>query len=267
LALRLPRVVWIELTSRCPVDCVFCSRKSVRGSGEHMPFDLYTRLLSELDRPTTLRLSYSGESGHYPRLIEAIDAAKATRAEVELVTALVSVPDKIVAAMAERLDRITVSIHTTNDAEFRRIYRYGCFADFEHKLGIVTEVRRRRGGPTLDFCFVAMESNIPSLEGVVELARERYVKNVFVQPVMRRETFEYKFPELDGAGRHDRDYAARLRDAVDLTQSRYAGVRIHIVNPRLKTQAKALPRSNTGRKSSNAPRIPGRRFMSCPMAM
>ena len=26
----LPRVLWIELTSRCPFDCVFCSRKALR---------------------------------------------------------------------------------------------------------------------------------------------------------------------------------------------------------------------------------------------
>ena len=231
LALHLPKIAWIELTSKCPVNCVFCSRKSVRGSGEHMPFGLYTRLLHELERPAILRLSYSGESGNYPRLVEALDAAKATGAQVELVTALVSVPEKIVRAMAERLDRITVSIHTTSDAEFRRIYRYASYAEFEHKLGILNGVRRERGGPMLDFCFVAMESNVSSLEGVVELARDEYVEDVFVQPVMRREPFEYAFPELDGDGLHRRAYSEALRNAVDLARLRYSGVNVRIVNP------------------------------------
>src|SRR5215472_4682853 len=150
LALPLPRIAWIELTSKCPVDCVFCSRKAVRGNGEHMRFDLYTRLLQELERPLVLRLSYSGESGHYPRLIEAADAARATRAQVELVTALVSVPEKTVRAMAERLDRITLSLHTTADDEFRRIYRYGSFDEFERRFKILEEVRLARGAPKLD---------------------------------------------------------------------------------------------------------------------
>jgi MoaA/NifB/PqqE/SkfB family radical SAM enzyme len=48
----LPRVLWIELTSKCPLDCVFCSRRAVRGDGEHMDFGLYERLLGELDRPS-----------------------------------------------------------------------------------------------------------------------------------------------------------------------------------------------------------------------
>jgi MoaA/NifB/PqqE/SkfB family radical SAM enzyme/GT2 family glycosyltransferase len=230
-ALSSPRIVWIELTSKCPVDCVFCSRKSIRGVGEHIPFELLKRTLAELDRPAVIRLSYSGESGHYPQLPDAIDAAKATGAGVELVTALVSVPDKTIRAMSERLDRITISLHTTNDPEFHRIYRYGSFVEFERKLKILDEVRHERGKPIVDFCFVAMESNLSALEGVVRLARERYVKDVFIQPVMKRESFGYSFPELEGNGRHQRSFAAALRTAVDELQPRYSGVRVKIVNP------------------------------------
>ena len=32
--LSLPRILWIELTSRCPFDCVFCSRAILRGAGQ-----------------------------------------------------------------------------------------------------------------------------------------------------------------------------------------------------------------------------------------
>ncbi len=202
-----------------------------------MPFDLYTRLLSELERPSILRLSYSGESGHYPRLMEALDLAKATGARVELVTALVSVPKDIVRMMAQRLDRITVSVHTTEDNEFRRIYRYGSFDGFARRLDIVDQVRRERGEPKLDFCFVAMDSNLSSLDGVVRLARDRYVSDVFVQPVMRREEFEYAFPELDGEGKHHEPFAAALHGAVDTAQSRYSGVNVRIVHPELENAA------------------------------
>jgi MoaA/NifB/PqqE/SkfB family radical SAM enzyme/GT2 family glycosyltransferase len=230
-ALSSPRIVWFELTSKCPVDCVFCSRKSVRGTGEHIPFELFTRTLAQLERPAVIRLSYSGESGHYPQLAEAIDAAKATGAEVELVTALVSVPDATIRAMAERLDRVTISLHTANDPDFHRIYRYGSFAEFERKLNVLDEVRQERGKPIVDFCFVAMEANLSALEGVVRLARERYVEDVFIQPVMRRESFGYGFPELDPNGRHHPSFAEALRIAVDELQPRYSGVQMRIVNP------------------------------------
>ena len=69
----LPRVLWIELTSRCPFDCIFCSRKTLRGAGRHMDFGLCRRILDQLRNPEVIRLNYSGESIHYPRLAEAID--------------------------------------------------------------------------------------------------------------------------------------------------------------------------------------------------
>src|SRR5579872_7212650 len=85
-----PRTLWIELTSRCPFDCIFCSRRLVRGVGEHMDFQLYQSLIRQLDRPELIRLNYSGESIHYPHIIEAIHLAKSTGAAVELVSAFAS---------------------------------------------------------------------------------------------------------------------------------------------------------------------------------
>src|SRR5688572_13588692 len=88
----LPRILWIELTSKCPYDCIFCSRKMLRGAGEHMDFNLYASILGQLRNPEIIRLNYSGESAHYPRLIEAIGLAHATGAFTELVSAFSSYP-------------------------------------------------------------------------------------------------------------------------------------------------------------------------------
>ena len=41
----LPTELWVELTSKCPFDCVFCSRRLRRGDGQHMDFALYRALL------------------------------------------------------------------------------------------------------------------------------------------------------------------------------------------------------------------------------
>ena len=95
---RLPDELWVELTSKCPFDCIFCSRKTLRGAGLDMPFELYSSLIEQLDSPKIIRLNYSGESAHYPRLIEAIGLAKAAGASTELVSAFASIPPKQVAA-------------------------------------------------------------------------------------------------------------------------------------------------------------------------
>ena len=67
-----PAAIWIELTSKCPLRCVFCSRENLRGEGEHMNMAMLESILSSLDRPEIVRLNYSGESGNYPWLIEAM---------------------------------------------------------------------------------------------------------------------------------------------------------------------------------------------------
>ena len=95
VAARTPRVLWIELTSKCPFDCVFCSRKTRRGAGEHMPYRLFKSLVGQVQDPRTFLLNYSGESTVYPDLIPAIRLARSTGAAVELVSALANVSEPL----------------------------------------------------------------------------------------------------------------------------------------------------------------------------
>src|SRR6266404_500678 len=90
-----PRILWVELTSKCPFDCIFCSRQLRRGAGQHLPFDVYSSLLDSLVDPRKFILNYSGESTVYPDLIPAIRQARATGAFVELVSALASAPESL----------------------------------------------------------------------------------------------------------------------------------------------------------------------------
>lgn len=79
MAAKTPRVLWVELTSKCPLDCVFCSRKTRRGAGEHMPYGLFESLVRQISDPRTFLLNYSGESTVYPDLIPAMRLARSHR--------------------------------------------------------------------------------------------------------------------------------------------------------------------------------------------
>jgi len=61
-AASTPRVLWVELTSKCPFDCIFCFRKSRRGSGEHLSFAVFESLIRQVRDPKKFLLNYSGES-------------------------------------------------------------------------------------------------------------------------------------------------------------------------------------------------------------
>ncbi|MCB1610929.1 MAG: radical SAM protein, partial [Xanthomonadales bacterium] len=139
----MPRVLWIELSSRCPFDCIFCTRASLRGAGELLDLALYRRLIGELERPQIIRLNYAGESGHYPQLAEAVALAAATGADVELVSALASLkPGRLQAALDAGLTRLTVSLHTLDAGEFDAIYRFSSLAAMHQRLQQVLDWRR-----------------------------------------------------------------------------------------------------------------------------
>ena len=170
-----PTSFWIELTSRCPFDCVFCSRKLLKGAGEHMDFALYRSLVEQMEPPEVIRLNYSGESIHYPYLLEAIALARTAGARTELVTALASAPRPLARQLAASgLDRLSVSIHTLDPDGFQRIYG---FASIEAMRAQLAEFRTAsKGGTRLDFAFVAMDRNLAQLGGVAACARELGVR-------------------------------------------------------------------------------------------
>jgi len=47
----MPKILWIELTSKCPFDCIFCTRKSRFGAGRNLDFEIYQRVIAELESP------------------------------------------------------------------------------------------------------------------------------------------------------------------------------------------------------------------------
>src|ERR1051326_3491998 len=121
-AASTPRTLWVELTSKCPADCVFCSRQFRRGAGEHMPYRLFESLLAQVEDPRRVILNYSGESTIYPELIPAIQRTRAAGAFVELVSVLVTAPVSLLRPLAESgLNRLTVSVHAADAKKFAGI--------------------------------------------------------------------------------------------------------------------------------------------------
>src|SRR5438093_10110342 len=155
----VPKILWIELTSKCPFKCIFCTREVRWGPGRNLEFDEYRSLIEQLDEPEFIGLNYSGESIHYPRLMEAIKLACATGAYTELVTALSSAPENLVRQIVESdLDRLAVSIPTLNDRQYQEIYGFGSLRALKQRIDDVIQlkIRLKKNTQKLDFCFVAM---------------------------------------------------------------------------------------------------------------
>jgi GT2 family glycosyltransferase/MoaA/NifB/PqqE/SkfB family radical SAM enzyme len=230
----LPSQIWIELTSKCPFRCVFCSRQLLRGEGRHMDFDLYRRSLEQLASPEVIRLNYAGESIHYPRLAEAVALAKAAGARTELVTAFATIaPEVLEALVSSGLDRLTVSLHTLEPRQFQEIYGLGSLDQLQARIG---EFRRLAGAnspaPELDFAFVAMERNLGQLEPLAAYAAALGVREILVCPVIRRDPIPEAFrAELESEHRLTESFRTRLRREIERVRGRHPEVRITQGNP------------------------------------
>lgn len=233
----MPRVLWIELTSRCPFDCVFCSRKLLRGAGKHLDFALYERLIAGLEAPEIIRLNYSGESSHYPQLVEACRLAAATGADVELVTALAALPWHRVDALAHAgITRLTVSLHTLDAQRFRDIYRFSEVTEMRARIERVVELAatapRRLD---IDFAFVAMRRNLADLAAVADYAVQLGLQRLAVHPVIRRDPIEETFPqELDG-DRLRPEFITDLSAAIDAVRAAHPQLVVSVSTPELES--------------------------------
>jgi MoaA/NifB/PqqE/SkfB family radical SAM enzyme len=231
---KTPRVLWIELTSKCPYDCVFCSRKLRRGSGEHLPFWQYQRLLSDLDAPRKLLLNYSGESLVYPHLIPAIRLGRERGAIVELVSAFSLIePHQAEDLARSGLNRLTISIHTVDPDQYVEIYGHSSYAKLAKRLEEFLDIcRTLENPPQLDVAFVAMQRNMDQLSQVAALAERLNIGNITVFPVIRRDPISESFTqELASESQHSDNFRANLVATAREVRNRNRGVNLRISNP------------------------------------
>lgn len=227
----MPRVLWIELSSRCPFDCVFCTRASLRGAGELMDFALYQRVLAELEAPAIIRLNYAGESGHYPQLAQAVALAAASGAQVELVSALASLkPERLQAALEAGLSRLTVSLHTLDAARFDAIYRFSSLAAMHERLQQALAWRERAPRAcVIDLAFVAMRRNLDELPALAAFAAAHAIPVLAVHPLIGRDPLPLgTASEHTAAGALAADFRVELDAAVAAARGAAPGVAIQL---------------------------------------
>jgi GT2 family glycosyltransferase/MoaA/NifB/PqqE/SkfB family radical SAM enzyme len=201
-----------------------------------MEMRLFERIIGELTDPEIIRLNYSGESTHHPGIIKAIRLASATGATVEIVTALSSMPDRMVERIPESgLNRLTLSLHTLDPDQYHEIYGFGSVDALRRKVDVLLSARERSGlaTPMLDIAFVAMNRNLAQLNQVAAYASQLGATGISIHPVIRRdpivETFESELE--DGVLRPD--FLDRLGQAVDRVRDAHPDFPVAVSTPEL----------------------------------
>ncbi len=184
-----PKILWIELTSKCPFQCSFCMRRESRHPGEHMDLALLRSILGQLRAPEIIRLNNAGESIHYPHLVDGIQMSGRTGARVELVTTLASAPLELLPALLySGLDQLTVSLHTTDPDQYQRLYGFASFEALDRRLRWLVQQKTaaRCSTPTINLSFVATKENLHELPRVSRYAQELGISEIQVHRVIWR---------------------------------------------------------------------------------
>lgn len=232
----MPKVLWIELTSKCPFDCIFCTRRTRFGAGRNLDFEVYRKLIAELEEPDFIGLNYSGESLYYPNLLEAIALAAATGAATELVTAFSTVSPPLLRGIVESgLDRLAISLHSMDPTQYQAIYKFGSLDLLKRRVADFLELKSvlRLQKPRLDFCFVAMSENLRQLPAVAEYALSVGVAELSVHPIIGRHPVPHDFSRELAGSQLRTGFKEALRSTVEALRSAHPGFTVNILNPDL----------------------------------
>ncbi|MBI2241099.1 MAG: radical SAM protein [Magnetospirillum gryphiswaldense] len=129
-----PPSVKIELTARCDLACFFCATSQRLRDKRDMDWDFLMRLMGEMRHAGVeeLGMFYLGESMLYPRLAEAIDAAKNRFGYpyVFLTTnGRLATPDRLRDCFEAGLDSLKFSFNWADASQAKEITRVDCFDD------------------------------------------------------------------------------------------------------------------------------------------
>ncbi|MBN1890510.1 MAG: SPASM domain-containing protein [Thermoflexales bacterium] len=175
----LPRIVMIEPTNECNLHCPLCptGNGTLKRAKGRMSFDLYQRILAELDGALERLMLYNyGEPFLHPQIFDMI--ALARQAEIHtristngLVLMRAAQVDELIAS---QLDYLRISLDGATPETYA-LYRQG--GQFERLLegARLLQQRKRQWGlrrPVVELQFIVMRHNEHELDAVRQIAHE-----------------------------------------------------------------------------------------------
>ncbi|HEX9995088.1 MAG TPA: radical SAM protein [Acidimicrobiales bacterium] len=200
LAPPLPGELQVEVTAACNLRCPMCLvryRPPLDRVRHSLPLERFRALVEANPDVRRITLQGLGEPLLTPNLLDMVELAASRGIEVGFNTNATLLTRE----RAERLVRAGLAwLHVSFDGATKATYeaiRDG--ARFERVVANVAglvEVKRRLGGdrPWVRLVFVAMRRNVAELPGVVRIAAETGVNEVWVQHL------SHSFDDTDGSG-------------------------------------------------------------------
>ena len=180
----LPLRVTLEPTTRCPLDCVHCRRKSYINQPKDLSLAEAKRVLDQV-RPKSLVLCGLGEPFMNPELVDIISYARTLRAFVGTTTNMVVRPMPYDDLVRSGLNYLKISMDAASKEVYEKLRVRGVFDTVIDGVKQVVDAKRRLGSKVPYTCFqlVIQADNVGECTRLVELAAKLRVDAVKFVPV------------------------------------------------------------------------------------
>ncbi|MEF3244397.1 MAG: tungsten cofactor oxidoreductase radical SAM maturase [Caldisericaceae bacterium] len=180
--------VYIEITSKCNLNCIMCFRRFWKDKVLEMSFDNYLKVINDLKEFPKLETVYLGGIGEplvHSKILDIIKVTKEKGFKVEFGTNGTLLNKYASHLIKLGVDKIIVSI----DAPDSKIYEDIRGTDFnkvEDNVMYLQELKKemKASNPNVEIEVVAMKSNIDLLPNILPLATKLGVTTVIISNIM-----------------------------------------------------------------------------------
>ncbi|MEJ2744379.1 MAG: radical SAM protein [bacterium] len=233
--MNYPRNIIIEVTQRCNLNCVMCSRRIDRRPQGDLSLELFKKLERALPMIKLVILTGHGESLLHKDFFEMLRICKAAGCKTRIITNATVMDDE----MAKRLvtyglDELIVSMDAAEKDLFEKIRTGASFDTVMNNIRRVNRFKRelKSATPLLVFEIVGMEQNVRQLPALVKLAKEMGAARVGIATLAEHN------PEVRGQSlRRHPDLLKKYLIAAEKTAKKL-GVRLECGEPYLEVLGK-----------------------------
>lgn len=180
--------VYIEITSKCNLNCKMCFRRFWKDNVMEMKFDNYLKILDELKEFPNLETVYLGGIGEpliHSKIIDIIKKTKELGVRVEFGTNGTLLNKYAQDIIKLGVDNVIVSIDAP-DPEVYEDIRGTDFNKIEDNVMYLQQLKKslNASNPSIEIEVVAMKSNVELLPNILPLASKLEVTSVIISNIM-----------------------------------------------------------------------------------
>jgi len=180
-----PTTIIFLMVDKCNSKCIMCGGSYFNStSGDMITFDLYKRMLKNLQTDYIAKIKYGGfgEPLLNPHLRDIVEYTTKHYPHIDqiLVTNAIAMNEDISKFLVKHLYEVKMSVNAATSETYRKIHQIDRFDEVIENIRRLSCINKEKGGKCeLMLSFVAMRRNIEELPSAIDLASDLGLDSVF----------------------------------------------------------------------------------------